>query len=80
MAETLRNLGFGSCKADADVWMRAARKPDGSEFYEYLLAYVDDILIVSLDPDGILKSLAAMYTIKPGSEGEPKIYLGANIK
>ena len=38
MAETLRNGGFTSCKADPDLWLRPAMKPDGSKIYEYVCA------------------------------------------
>ena len=31
------HLGFNSCPADPDVWMRPALKDDGSEYYEYIL-------------------------------------------
>jgi hypothetical protein len=36
-AQVLRDMGFTSCHADQDVWMRAATKPDGTEYYEYVL-------------------------------------------
>ena len=32
---------------DPNVWIRTARRPDGYEYYEILLVYVDDITIVS---------------------------------
>jgi hypothetical protein len=47
LAGTLKSLGFTSSLADPDVWYRAASKPDGFEYYEYVLAYVDDILVLS---------------------------------
>jgi hypothetical protein len=36
-AATLAELNFTSCKADPDVWMRPATKPDGFTYYEYIL-------------------------------------------
>jgi len=48
LAGTLREaLGFTPCLADPDVWIRAATKPDGTEYYEMVLVYTDDLLIVS---------------------------------
>jgi hypothetical protein len=47
LVATLREAGFKACKADADVWMRPAIKADGSKYYEYVLCYIDDILVVS---------------------------------
>jgi hypothetical protein len=37
MAQTLWNKGFTSCKADPDLWLKPATKPDGSKIYEYVL-------------------------------------------
>ena len=54
LAETLHDIGFKPTKADPDVWIRPAVKPDGSEYYEYIMCYVDDILSVSLDAKSIL--------------------------
>ena len=39
------------------MWQRPACKADGSEYYEYILVYVDDILCISSDP---LKALEAL--------------------
>eukprot|EP00984_Skeletonema_dohrnii_P002177 scaffold749_cov90-Skeletonema_dohrnii-CCMP3373.AAC.2 len=41
------SLGFKSSKADPDVWYRPATKKDGTEYMEYVLLYVDDVLVVS---------------------------------
>ena len=40
-------LIFKSCLADPDVWMRPAINNDGNTYYEYILLYVDDALVVS---------------------------------
>jgi len=42
LASTLKDLGFKSCRADPDVWLRPQRKADGTKYYEYMLCYVDD--------------------------------------
>jgi hypothetical protein len=47
MASTLRSAGFTSCKTDPDVWIKAAVKTNGDKYYEYVLCYVDDILVGS---------------------------------
>ena len=41
-------MGFKSTNIDPDVWLRPAVKPDGEEYYEYILVYVDDILAISV--------------------------------
>eukprot|EP00957_Ditylum_brightwellii_P051116 3875560-Ditylum_brightwellii.AAC.1 len=42
----MRHLGFTSCPADPDVWMRSAIQSDGSKHYEYILLYIDDALAI----------------------------------
>jgi hypothetical protein len=79
LANTLRSLGFTSCLADPDVWYRAARKPCGAEYYEYILVYVDDVLALSHQPEVIMQSLETYYRLK-GGYSKPTQYLGAAVK
>jgi hypothetical protein len=73
------NNGVLACLADADVWLRKNAKPNGSEYYAYLLVYVDDILVVSHDPQSVMDTLSEHYTLKAGSVRPPKEYLGSDI-
>ena len=43
----LRDIGYLSIKGDPNVWIRPAVKPDGTEYNEMLLCYVDDLLAIS---------------------------------
>jgi hypothetical protein len=79
LASYLRELNFTSCLADADVWLRHARRPDGTEYYEYLLVYVDDLLVLSEMPKAILDDINTYFQLKPGSVGTPDLYLGAKL-
>ena len=73
----MKFLGFEPCKADPDVWLRVARRPDNSEYYEMVLLYVDDCLAISLDPERILcKEIGKYFVMKEDSIGPPSIYLG----
>jgi len=80
MANTLREGGFTSCRADPDVWMRKQTKPNGDKYWEYVLVYVDDILVISHDPQSVMGYLSLKYTLKEGSVKEPDTYLGADIR
>lgn len=73
------SLGFTMCKADNDVWIRRAQKPNGEPYYEYLLVYTDDVLCISMDPNKILCYLDQHFLLKPDSIGPPKQYLGASV-
>ena len=54
LRDCMDHLGFTLCQADPDVWRRAATKPDGEEYFEYVLLYVDDCLVISHKPEAIL--------------------------
>jgi hypothetical protein len=76
----MNHLGFKSCEADPDIWMRKAQKDDGSIYWEYVLLYVDDALCISMDPETVLKhQIGKYFFIKPSSVGPPKIYLGNKV-
>jgi hypothetical protein len=80
MAQTLRNAGFTSCKADPDIWLRPAIKDDGTKIYEYVLCYVDDCIFQGLNPKSFMDHLRTAYTLKEGSVQQPETYLGADVR
>jgi len=79
LANTLQQLGYKSCLADPDVWFRPAVKDDGFQYYEYVLVYVDDLLVLSHQGDKTMKALEDFYRLKDGFT-EPTRYLGAEVK
>ena len=79
MAATLREAGFESCKADPDVWMRKQVKPTGEKYWAYVLCYVDDLLVISHNPQEVMDYLSKKYTLKEGSVKEPDLYLGNQV-
>ena len=79
LAETLHDIGFKPMKADPDVWIRPAIKPDGTEYYEYIMCYVDDILSVSHDAKSILQSLQGQFKLKGDKIEPPDMYLGTQL-
>jgi hypothetical protein len=78
-ANTLYQLGYNSCLANPDVWFRPAKKEDGLEYYEYVLVYVDDLLVLSHQGEKTMKALQDFYRLKDGF-GPPTQYLGAEVK
>jgi Reverse transcriptase (RNA-dependent DNA polymerase) len=78
-AQSLTDLGFLSCKSDLDAWRRSATKTTGEYYYEYILVYVDDLLIVSEDPHSILEKLENDHKYRLKDVGTPKQFLGATI-
>ena len=75
------DLGYHSCDADPDLWMKAEHRPeDKLEYFSYMLCYVNDILCIHHDPDDELNRLNGYVPIKPGSVGHPDMYLGTKLK
>lgn len=72
-------LDFKPTRADADVYMRKNFRDGGKAYYEYLLVYVDDILIVSHAPEEVMKQIGKEFEIKNNEYGPPTSYLGASI-
>ena len=75
----IKELGWISCKADADVYYQSATRPDGVTYYKYLLTYVDDLLCISDEPSLDLDKLDKYFKMKANSRGIPKSYLGGQI-
>jgi hypothetical protein len=59
--------------------MRPATMDNGFEYYEYILVYIDDILVLSALPVPIMKSIQQAYCLKEDPK-PPSNYLGATIK
>ncbi len=72
-------MGFKPTRADADVYMRRNIRNGGTPYYEYLLVYVDDVLVVSHAPEDIMVQIGNEFEIKNGEYGPPASYLGAGV-
>jgi hypothetical protein len=54
----MKHLGWETCRADRDLWMKAEMRPNyGVHDWAYILIYVDDILCVHHDPGTPLAEL-----------------------
>ena len=74
-------LGFESCLADPDVWRREATRKDGSKYWEYVLLYVDDVLVISDNAGAVIeKEIGRFWELKEESIGPPSQYLGGHLR
>ena len=81
LASCMRQMGYTSCKADPDLWLKATTRPDnGTHYYAYILCYVDDILCIHHDAMLVLNKINEYLPLKPDSVGDPDIYLGAKLR
>ena len=79
-AQMLTQLEFKPTRGDSDVYIKPQSKPDGTQYYEMLLVYVDDILVLSHDTKPIIDGIAAKLRLNEDSLRAPGQYLGATVK
>jgi hypothetical protein len=70
-ANTLRDMGFQTSKADSDIWMRRNK-----HVYEYIAVYVDDLCIVAVKPKVIIDLLMDKYKYCLKGSGPIEFHLG----
>ena len=76
----MQELGFTSCKADPDVWFRSSVRKDGTRYYQYVLLYTDDILVIMEQPEKFLRQeFGNLFYLKEKSIGTPSQYLGNKV-
>ena len=75
-------LGFKSSRADPDVWMRESVRTDGfTKYYEYVLLYTDDCLVISDRAETLLRNeIGKYFELKESSIGPPTKYLGGKLR
>ena len=67
-------MGFEPSKAEPHIWMR----PKG-DHYEYIGVYVDDLLIVSRDPQALIDALEKDHHFKLKGTGAISFHLGCDF-
>ena len=77
----MKFLGFVSSRGDPDVWMRESVRKDGStKYYEYVLLYADDYLVISDCAASVLRDeIGKYFTLKEASIGTRAKYLGGKL-
>ncbi len=79
-ASFMRQMGYPSCNADPNLWLKAMTRPDNNVcYYVYILCYVDDILCIHHDPMSVMNEINGYLPLKPSSVGNRDIYLGAKL-
>ena len=80
LASCMEALNYIPCRSDPNVWMRKARKSIGTEYYEYILLYVDNCLDISETPKEAVSQLDKFFKMQPRYIASPNIYLGSKVK
>eukprot|EP00804_Cyclotella_cryptica_P028067 CCRYP_017276-RA/>CCRYP_017276-RA protein AED:0.08 eAED:0.14 QI:0/0/0/1/0.25/0.2/5/0/724 len=80
LAGCMSEMGYVSCPADPDLWLKEQTDRKGRKYYSYILCYVDDLLVVHHNPKRIMDRINSFLPLKPDSVGPPEMYLGAKLK
>ena len=60
--------------------MLATEKADGTKYWEYVLLYVDDVMVIHHDALSILVKLDKYFKPKASSIGKPQDVFGRNVE
>ena len=80
LAGVLREIGYLSTKGYPYVWIRLAVKPDGTEYHEMVLCYVENVLETLATPMKTIEGIKAVFKLKGDKSEVHDIYLGALIQ
>ena len=81
LADCMDYLGYKSCLADPDLWLKPVVNPaNNQKYYSYVLLYVDDFLCIHHDGVSTIKIIDKYFQMKEGSIGDPDLYLGAKLR
>jgi hypothetical protein len=80
LAGVLHDMNYRPSFADPDVWLRAGTKPCGFEYYEMVLCYVDDVMVISHQPSKTIEGIQAIFKLKGDKAGPPEMYLGVTLE
>ena len=71
----LQDFGFTCSYADPDVWMR-----EGKHSYEYIVVYVDDLIVAMMDPELFFDQLQApLVNFKLKGVAPANYHLGGDL-
>ena len=76
LGDSIRGMGFSPTRSDPDLWMKMANDGD---HYEYIATYVDDLIIISKNPEKYMDTIKKIYPVR-NEEESPTYYLGNNLQ
>jgi Reverse transcriptase (RNA-dependent DNA polymerase) len=74
LADALRDMGFTPCIAEPDIWMKT-----NGDHYDYIAVYVDDLCIISDNPESIVKDIEETHRFKLKGTGPIEFHLGCDF-
>jgi len=63
LADCMRSIGYTPCRGDNDLQMKPETDPDGDKHYNYILCYIDNVLVVHHDTMTILMKINKYFKL-----------------
>ena len=79
LRDCMEHLGYESCLADPDLWMKVGVKDNNDRYWHYILLYVDNMLSIGIELQGQIEAIGKYFQMNPESIGPPNIYLGGKV-
>ena len=79
LAKTLGTMGYRPIHANPYLWLHPSVKPDGFEYYEYILCYIDNMMSISRNTQKSMKRIQEDLNVKDNKIESPDVYLGARL-
>eukprot|EP00804_Cyclotella_cryptica_P016786 CCRYP_002072-RA/>CCRYP_002072-RA protein AED:0.33 eAED:0.33 QI:0/0/0/1/0/0/2/0/379 len=76
----MREMGYKSCPADPDLWLKEQTDRKGIWYYSNILCNVDDLLVVHHNRKHVKDRINSFLPLKPDSLGPDEMYLGAKLR
>ena len=57
-------MGYRSTESDPEAWIKRATTKNGTDYYKYMLVYVDDVLHLAKDSQEYMLNLNQVYQLK----------------
>jgi hypothetical protein len=77
LQDCVGHLGFFSSRADPNVWIRLSRRSTGEQYFEYVLLYVDNALMISECAEQVLRlEIGQHFVLHKELIGKLSDYLG----
>ena len=64
LSGVLHDMKYTPTKAKPDVWIQPGVKPYGTEYYEMVLCYVDNVLVSSHAPMRSIEGVKSVFKLK----------------
>ena len=78
--ETFKAMGYKYTESEPDVWLKCSMKPNGFDYYKYIILYVHGIIHLTEDTKPDMNILKQVCRLKEEDVGSPDIHIKQKLK